>query len=338
MTGLSSTMPPARGHLAALSTTSATSKPLEILATTSPSHLETEFDETDDDTSSTGTSNSSPPATSPVSQRHHEHGISQYPGYDLPNDFHPFKKAAPCDDVLKQSLGAELPAVSARPRTPSAISLAILNNASDKTKPCELMPQHATVTSTGSAQDDFTTLATAPNGSCNVIDTDRPQLTGRSTTYTHAHRPPFISTASNSRKQSSNSIMSASPALLSPLLSSLPNRLNFFKDNSTRSQNMSPTSPQSPQVGLKMMNDGARKVTGLEAGSRPQAIRKGSGASFSYRSRADQDDSGVEKANVYTSCGRHGDDWLFGGFSLGGTVKKMWDVRMEGRAESTRPN
>lgn len=29
--------------------------------------------------------------------------------------------------------------------------------------------------------------------------------------------------------------------------------------------------------------------------------------------------------NVYTQCGRHGDDWLFGGFSVSQTVKRMWD-------------
>jgi len=28
--------------------------------------------------------------------------------------------------------------------------------------------------------------------------------------------------------------------------------------------------------------------------------------------------------NVYTECGRHSDDWLFGGFSVSGVVKKIW--------------
>jgi len=28
--------------------------------------------------------------------------------------------------------------------------------------------------------------------------------------------------------------------------------------------------------------------------------------------------------NVYTACGRHSDDWLFGGFSVAGVVKKIW--------------
>lgn len=28
-------------------------------------------------------------------------------------------------------------------------------------------------------------------------------------------------------------------------------------------------------------------------------------------------------ANVYTECGRHGDDWLFGGWSVGGVVKRV---------------
>ncbi|KAF7950525.1 hypothetical protein EAE96_007807 [Botrytis aclada] len=34
--------------------------------------------------------------------------------------------------------------------------------------------------------------------------------------------------------------------------------------------------------------------------------------------------SSNEHANVYTECGRHSDDWLFGGFSVTDAVKKMW--------------
>lgn len=33
------------------------------------------------------------------------------------------------------------------------------------------------------------------------------------------------------------------------------------------------------------------------------------------------------KVNVYTECGRHSDDWLFGGFSVAGAVKKLWDKK-----------
>jgi len=29
------------------------------------------------------------------------------------------------------------------------------------------------------------------------------------------------------------------------------------------------------------------------------------------------------KTNVYTACGRHSDEWLFGGFSVAGVVRKM---------------
>ncbi|KAN0119894.1 hypothetical protein V8E51_002102 [Hyaloscypha variabilis] len=31
------------------------------------------------------------------------------------------------------------------------------------------------------------------------------------------------------------------------------------------------------------------------------------------------------KINNYTECGRHGDDWLFGGFSVSESVKKLWE-------------
>jgi hypothetical protein len=31
--------------------------------------------------------------------------------------------------------------------------------------------------------------------------------------------------------------------------------------------------------------------------------------------------------NVYTECGRHSDDWLFGGFSVAGVAKKIWNKK-----------
>ncbi|CAD6446930.1 6c63be29-f736-443a-b439-87d3f763647f [Sclerotinia trifoliorum] len=34
--------------------------------------------------------------------------------------------------------------------------------------------------------------------------------------------------------------------------------------------------------------------------------------------------SANEHTNVYTECGRHSDDWLFGGFSVSGAVKRIW--------------
>ena len=33
------------------------------------------------------------------------------------------------------------------------------------------------------------------------------------------------------------------------------------------------------------------------------------------------------RVNIHTECGRHGDDWLFGGWNLGDTVKKIWDKK-----------
>jgi len=31
------------------------------------------------------------------------------------------------------------------------------------------------------------------------------------------------------------------------------------------------------------------------------------------------------KVNVYTECGRHSDEWLFGGFSVADAVKRLWE-------------
>lgn len=34
--------------------------------------------------------------------------------------------------------------------------------------------------------------------------------------------------------------------------------------------------------------------------------------------------SNENHVNVHTDCGRHGDDWLFGGWSVGGAVRRVW--------------
>ena len=34
--------------------------------------------------------------------------------------------------------------------------------------------------------------------------------------------------------------------------------------------------------------------------------------------------------NVHTECGRHGDDWLFGGWSMGGVVKRVFSGERKG--------
>lgn len=34
-----------------------------------------------------------------------------------------------------------------------------------------------------------------------------------------------------------------------------------------------------------------------------------------------------ENRNVHTECGRHSNDWLFGGFSVTGSIKKMMEKK-----------
>jgi hypothetical protein len=41
------------------------------------------------------------------------------------------------------------------------------------------------------------------------------------------------------------------------------------------------------------------------------------------RDKAKRRHSHESKINGYTECGRHGDDWLFGGFSVSDSVKKL---------------
>ncbi len=43
------------------------------------------------------------------------------------------------------------------------------------------------------------------------------------------------------------------------------------------------------------------------------------------REKAKRRHSHESKINGYTECGRHGDDWLFGGFSVSDSVKKLWE-------------
>ena len=37
------------------------------------------------------------------------------------------------------------------------------------------------------------------------------------------------------------------------------------------------------------------------------------------------------KVNRYTECGRHSDEWLFGGFSVSDAVRKLWEKKEGGR-------
>jgi len=50
----------------------------------------------------------------------------------------------------------------------------------------------------------------------------------------------------------------------------------------------------------------------------------GSGKTATRRSRSDDRPA---HQNVHTECGRHSDDWLFGGFSITGSIKKMMDKK-----------
>ncbi|KAF4632860.1 hypothetical protein G7Y89_g5252 [Cudoniella acicularis] len=41
------------------------------------------------------------------------------------------------------------------------------------------------------------------------------------------------------------------------------------------------------------------------------------------------------KMNVYTECGRHGDEWLFGGFTVAGAFRKVIGGKKEEKEERT---
>ncbi|THV54316.1 hypothetical protein BGAL_0029g00100 [Botrytis galanthina] len=70
------------------------------------------------------------------------------------------------------------------------------------------------------------------------------------------------------------------------------------------------------------MRNGQTERTRFE-GARSGSVNRGKGGV--KKDEVKRRHSSNEHVNVYTECGRHSDDWLFGGFSVTDAVKKIWN-------------
>jgi hypothetical protein len=72
----------------------------------------------------------------------------------------------------------------------------------------------------------------------------------------------------------------------------------------------------------------ATGVTGKQEGRSQHSVMSAtSGGEEGERCPIAKRHSHPNHNNIYTECGRHGDDWLFGGFSVTGAVKQMFEKR-----------
>ncbi|KAL2069559.1 hypothetical protein VTL71DRAFT_14238 [Oculimacula yallundae] len=116
---------------------------------------------------------------------------------------------------------------------------------------------------------------------------------------------------------------SQSPARHSALpQSQTPHRTFSEPGTSPTSSNLAPTTTWGSQSTV---------TTQSSAGYGEKSLQFDVQSNTSSRPRRDEEQPSRRwshdpaKVNGYTTCGRHGDDWLFGGFSVAGTVKKLWE-------------
>jgi len=98
-----------------------------------------------------------------------------------------------------------------------------------------------------------------------------------------------------------------------------------------------PPSPSRPYSNLARQStyDAATpKSAGYKSPRSPKNVKFGAGSDdrsmtspTSYKGMPKRRHSHESKVNVYTECGRHSNDWLFGGFSVAGVVKKFWEKK-----------
>lgn len=67
--------------------------------------------------------------------------------------------------------------------------------------------------------------------------------------------------------------------------------------------------------------DGVRRADGKKPGERRKEGERGSHENGTHDHARHHHETHI---NVHTECGRHGDDWLFGGWNVGGVVKRVF--------------
>jgi len=91
----------------------------------------------------------------------------------------------------------------------------------------------------------------------------------------------------------------------------LPSILGREGEQTPKSAGNTPKSPKTVKFGKGGMSLEKAKTT-------PETGRKELGK---------RRHSHEPRLNVHTECGRHSDDWLFGGFSVAETMKRLWEKK-----------
>ncbi|CZT45821.1 uncharacterized protein RSE6_06176 [Rhynchosporium secalis] len=91
---------------------------------------------------------------------------------------------------------------------------------------------------------------------------------------------------------------------------------------SPASSGLSPTDTRASQSTVDTQSSAGWSGKTLQLDSQSSSLTRHGSEGLQSSRRHTHDPA---KINGYTTCGRHGDDWLFGGFSVAGTVKKLWE-------------
>jgi hypothetical protein len=130
--------------------------------------------------------------------------------------------------------------------------------------------------------------------------------------------PPLSITTSTSTPRDQTSYSSISKSSNSPYT---PSSKSPYTPNTSKSPyppQRSVSSPQFPSPSSPYPSKSPRRATEPQIAS----YREGSG-----RVEAKRRHTNERKTNVFTECGRHSDEWLFGGFSVAGVVRKMLEKK-----------
>jgi len=153
-----------------------------------------------------------------------------------------------------------------------------------------------------------------------VVTSTKKLTTTNSTTSSSLTRPTTLSVdiptanqiaAPNQTKPSPHRTFSDPPPASSPSRQ-FSNILGRSVEESPKSAGHTPKSPKNVKFGRGEGMSLVKSPTTPAGGKKDMVKRR---------------HSHEPRMNVYTECGRHSDDWLFGGFSVAGVVKKFWEKR-----------
>lgn len=143
-------------------------------------------------------------------------------------------------------------------------------------------------------------------------------------------KPRFFADVDNAQSSSSNSAL-PHPAPHRTL--SGPSILQTTSINSILGEQITSPSSSSPTLKPQKNLRFAKDDDVLKKTKTTPVFSKGSN-----REGINRRHSADPKMNVYTKCGRNSDDWLFGGWNVADTVKKMWEKEPEAKLPREKKN